>query len=626
MKILSRDCAGYGAPDPQHCLEDRTETFSTVNRLKNFSRITAILVPIVVATLFAPTASAADTSAPTGKFSAPLNKAFVAGTTVIKTVASDNAGTGTVSRIDVMVDGVIIGSPAWIPAGSTTNWNTTTYSEGLHTLTARLVDAAGNVGLVPAIKVTVHNDVVAPTVSLTSPSACPAKVSGEVTLTATMTDDRAIQKFVVLVDGVAVTVSGTKYLEGKLGETRTVFSTIWKSWTSSYATHTLQVRAYDASNNTTDSPACSVAVSRFSPEYRAISRTVNTVGATALNPEVFTSMWDSHGGDGGWTGGDRTRSIPLPDGSVLWLFGDSYLGQVNADRSRYVLTAMPNNTMVVQDGTSLTTLLRGAYYTPLGSFLPTQTGEWYWPVDAEVYGKTVRVVLDRFGKKYAPGEVPPGEEGFNFESRGTDIATLTLPDLRLIDITPEVTNGGGGGIFLKAGGVLVQADFTYVIGERERTGSTAYDASDKYDLFVGRVTRGWLGKMAVRWHTATGTWSTNTAVATPITTGTGGSISLIKTLTGFAIAEQASGYEIWSGDVSILASTALSLGGPWSPLQEVFRTLRLDGDATYDGQLHPEFNSEGKTLLTYNVNGECLFADVDCYRPHFISIDASLFE
>ncbi|MDH6624519.1 hypothetical protein M2271_002323 [Streptomyces sp. LBL] len=30
-----------------------------------------------------------------------------------------------------------------------------------------------------------------------------------------------------------------------------------------------------------------------------------------------------------WTGGDGTHSVRLPDGRVLWLFSDTYLGQVH---------------------------------------------------------------------------------------------------------------------------------------------------------------------------------------------------------------------------------------------------------------------------------------------------------
>lgn len=35
-----------------------------------------------------------------------------------------------------------------------------------------------------------------------------------------------------------------------------------------------------------------------------------------------------------WTGGDGTHSVRLPDGRLLWLFSDTYLGAVNRPRTR----------------------------------------------------------------------------------------------------------------------------------------------------------------------------------------------------------------------------------------------------------------------------------------------------
>ncbi|MBR9980011.1 MAG: hypothetical protein KFF50_03185, partial [Desulfatitalea sp.] len=45
---------------------------------------------------------------------------------------------------------------------------------------------------------------------------------------------------------------------------------------------------------------------------------------------VFNRLFSP--GNGGWSGGDGTLSIPLPDGRTVWLFGDSLLGAVAPDR------------------------------------------------------------------------------------------------------------------------------------------------------------------------------------------------------------------------------------------------------------------------------------------------------
>src|SRR6478609_2161514 len=44
----------------------------------------------------------------------------------------------------------------------------------------------------------------------------------------------------------------------------------------------------------------------------------------------------------GWTGGDGAISYRLPDGRVLWLWGDSFLDTVYADRHRPVIGFIHN--------------------------------------------------------------------------------------------------------------------------------------------------------------------------------------------------------------------------------------------------------------------------------------------
>jgi chitodextrinase len=93
-----------------------------------------------------------DTTAPTVSVTAPTGGQRVANTVAVSATASDNVG---VSRVDVLVDGVVKGSAN--AASTTISWDTTTVADGPHTLSARGVDAAGNVGTSPNVAVTVDN-------------------------------------------------------------------------------------------------------------------------------------------------------------------------------------------------------------------------------------------------------------------------------------------------------------------------------------------------------------------------------------------------------------------------------------------------------------------------------------
>src|SRR5688500_3925696 len=83
----------------------------------------------------------------------------------------------------------------------------------------------------------------------------------------------------------------------------------------------------------------------------AAAASVAAPAPAAMTAEHVGDMFRVYGDAGGhWTGGDSTVSVRLPDGRVVWLFSDTFLGSVNPDGSRPAETPMVNNTIVVQDG------------------------------------------------------------------------------------------------------------------------------------------------------------------------------------------------------------------------------------------------------------------------------------
>jgi len=102
--------------------------------------------------IFAVGAGSGDTTAPTTSITAPTAGATVSGTTAISANASDNLA---VTNVEFYVDGALKGSDATSPYSF--NWDTTTASNGSHSLTTKAYDAAGNVGTSAAVSVTVSN-------------------------------------------------------------------------------------------------------------------------------------------------------------------------------------------------------------------------------------------------------------------------------------------------------------------------------------------------------------------------------------------------------------------------------------------------------------------------------------
>jgi len=96
----------------------------------------------------------ADTTPPTTQITAPPNGATVSGNVTITATASDNLG---ITSIQIYIDGAVKSLGSSSPF--TYIWNSTTVSNGTHTIFSKASDAAGNVGSSTTITVTVNNSV-----------------------------------------------------------------------------------------------------------------------------------------------------------------------------------------------------------------------------------------------------------------------------------------------------------------------------------------------------------------------------------------------------------------------------------------------------------------------------------
>src|SRR5262249_60592895 len=106
-----------------------------------------------------------DAAAPVVSITSPATGSTVTGSVTISANATDNVG---VVGVQFQVDGVALGAED-LTAPYTAGWNPTTATNGSHTLTAVVRDAAGNSSQTSAT-VTVFNDTAAPVVSITSPA------------------------------------------------------------------------------------------------------------------------------------------------------------------------------------------------------------------------------------------------------------------------------------------------------------------------------------------------------------------------------------------------------------------------------------------------------------------------
>jgi hypothetical protein len=84
----------------------------------------------------------------------------------------------------------------------------------------------------------------------------------------------------------------------------------------------------------------------------------------------------------GWTGADGAYSLPLSDDSTLWLFGDTWLGDIRD--GAHVNATIVNNTVAIQHGLFPVNAALEFYFgkTPTGNpgaFIQPADGRgWYW--------------------------------------------------------------------------------------------------------------------------------------------------------------------------------------------------------------------------------------------------------
>jgi hypothetical protein len=222
-----------------------------------------------------------DTTPPVVSITSPANNATVSTVTSVSATATDDVA---VSKVEFYVDGVLKSTDSTGPSPFTYSFDPSGFSIGAHTLTAKAYDAANNSTTSSVVNITT-TDTVAPTVSITSPTAG-ATVSGTFVSTATAADNVGVSKVEFYVDGALKTTdtTGPSPYSGSVDVSG-----------ATNGTHSLTAKAYDAAGNITTSTAVSITVSNTggadttAPTATVTSPTASAVLSNDLNNVHFNS-------------------------------------------------------------------------------------------------------------------------------------------------------------------------------------------------------------------------------------------------------------------------------------------------------------------------------------------------
>ncbi len=293
----------------------------------------------------------------------------------------------------------------------------------------------------------------------------------------------------------------------------------------------------------------------------------------------------------GWTGGDATYSVTLPDGRTLWLFGDSFIGTVNPDRSR------PNgpfkrNAAMVQDGDQMTTLQGG----PSAFVEPVEPGWWYWPGHGIAHGDTLQVIY--FGFKSTGGGA------WDFAYASIDVATFSLPDFQLLGIERKTSDPS-----TNFGACILEEDgYLYLYGA-EKNGLSKY-------LHVARVAGQDLNG---EWEYFDGSnWTANAFSSARLFAHVSEQFSVFKNNGRYFLLTQ---HHILGSEIYLYDSDKLYSGFGNKKLLYCTPESKQADLFTYNAFAHTQFLQNGELLVSYNVNTSDfakLYKDADSYRPFFV--------
>ena len=522
----------------------------------------------------------------------PQANAHVHGTQVVL----DAAASADATTVEFFAGATRLGAArptiyGWLftPDGGTTwGWNSRSVADGPYPITCRARNAAGQTGTSPAVAITVDNT--PPTAFIALPAAND-EVSGTTLLDAGGADNIAISPF-----SAAFRIDGADVGSGACGGFGCILP--WDTSGAAQGRHTVTATLTDAAGNaTTSAPVSFLVASKCLPDLPA-------------GPADYQRAFDAR--HGGWLGSDGALHIVLPDGRVLWLFGDTFTGEADANN-----VPLPGYRLyggvsaLVQSGRCFTPLMGGspgARTTLIPSRVP---GTVYWMtegyVDDDVSPPVVRVWA--MVVQFIPG---------GFSIVGTDVITLALPSLAVVSTAdapppsslPTVPNVPGFGA-----SVLDDGSFVYFYGRARAVSADELAQHPEWQPmaagpYVARATRA--HAVAGPWEFWTGTgWSASVTAAAPmhLADGTvdfvqGPGLSIGRYGAGYLMTGKQSVFD-WFGP-GVQAWYAATPQGPWHLVADIVpRSPTLPGNHMfYGGRLISNVpgTSIARPMVIYSIN------------------------
>jgi hypothetical protein len=320
----------------------------------------------------------------------------------------------------------------------------------------------------------------------------------------------------------------------------------------------------------------------------------------------------------GWTGGDGVFSVGLGSDRLIWLFGDTFIGEVK--EGRHIQADLVNNTLALQTGKDPRPAAVDFYYRhapdkkPEAFFLPPDGKGWFWPY----HGVRTQEGLFLFLMQV---ERTPGPVGFDFRTLSSWLAVIENPDdlpgrwkikMKIIPFSNPTRILGSA--------VLIYQDEVLIFGVMDK----AAEGWVRKQMILVKAPLTSLGDFSSWRFFSQGKWITDIEQAEPVCDHAANefSVSYQPVLKKFVLL-----YTRDSLSEHLVYRLADHPTGPWSDPVSFYRCPEVHWDPRifcYAGKGHPELSlAPDELIVTYTTNSSdfnLIENDTRFYRPRFLRL------
>ena len=319
----------------------------------------------------------------------------------------------------------------------------------------------------------------------------------------------------------------------------------------------------------------------------------------------------------GWIGADGDFAVALTNGLTLWLFSDTFVGEVRDGHRAQAM--MINNSAAWQHGNNPVSARLDFFHgtasagKPAALITPADGKGWFWLFDGVMARGKLFLFLIQI-------ERTTDKSFFGFRQIGNWVGEVLNPlapptQWRVAQKKIPFVQFETGERLSFGSAVLMTNGFAYIFGTRERKGATR-------TMILARTLESDLADFASwRFRTRDG-WTTNITGAADLCGGMASefSVSWLPALRQFVLIYTENGLS-----EKILARTAPELWGPWNAPAVVYRCPEAAWDKRifcYAAKAHPMLASASDELIvTYGANSldfTQIASDARLYWPRFV--------